>query len=71
MRFEATLTNWQSHRIIQQMLVQPGTTLKGQFVFIGRVAPQAKFLGLITNSNNNYSLTNRPRMEFKDLLIQR
>lgn len=52
--------------------VQPGTTLKGQFVFIGRVAPQATKLAIRMNyksySDNN---SNRPYMYFNDLIIQR
>ena len=52
--------------------VQPGTTIKGQFVFIGRLAPQAKFLGLVTNDKNpSYGPSNKPNMKLKDIIIKR
>ncbi|MFB2894273.1 hypothetical protein ACE1CI_15290 [Aerosakkonemataceae cyanobacterium BLCC-F50] len=54
--------------------IQPGTTLKGQFVFLGRVSPQATTLTIATNSNLPYWNTNTknfPRISFSNLLIQR
>lgn len=51
--------------------IQPGTTLKGQFVFIGRVSPKATNLSIATNSNQYSSLKNFPRVSFSNLLIQR
>lgn len=51
--------------------IQPGTTLKGQFVFIGRVSPKATNLSIATNSNQYFGLKNFPRVSFNNLLIQR
>ncbi|MCL1470130.1 hypothetical protein [Argonema antarcticum] len=52
--------------------IQPGTTMKGQFVFIGRLSPQAKFLGLISNQRNpSYGAKTKPQMELKDIIIKR
>lgn len=31
---------------ISQIQIEPGTTMKGQFVFIGRLSPEAKFISL-------------------------
>lgn len=46
--------------------ILPGTTLKGEFVFIGKVSPGAKFLNLITNNplGGNESLSQIPKMKF-------
>ena len=46
--------------------ILPGTTLKGEFIFIGKVSPQTKFLNLITNhqSGGNETLSQIPKMEF-------
>jgi hypothetical protein len=51
--------------------IQPGTTLKGQFVYIGRVSPKATNLTLTTNSNLYGDQKNFPRVSFTNLLIQR
>lgn len=54
--------------------IQPGTTLKGQFVFIGRVSPQATTLSISTNSSLyswSTNVKNFPRVTFSNLLIQR
>ncbi|MFB2939230.1 hypothetical protein ACE1B6_28595 [Aerosakkonemataceae cyanobacterium BLCC-F154] len=53
--------------------IQPGTTLKGQFVFVGRISPQATNLSIATNSSlPSYSrLKNFPYINFSNLLIQR
>lgn len=51
--------------------IQPGTTMKGQFVFIGRLSPQAKFLKLTTNSSASASYSTLPKLEFVDIPIQR
>ncbi|HEY9853232.1 MAG TPA: hypothetical protein V6D28_27420 [Leptolyngbyaceae cyanobacterium] len=52
--------------------VQPGTTMKGRFVFIGRLAPQASKLSLSMNYKS-YSDRNpsRPYLYFNDILVQR
>ncbi|MBE9227292.1 hypothetical protein IQ264_17845 [Phormidium sp. LEGE 05292] len=50
--------------------IQPGTTLKGQFVFIGRVSPKATNLDISTNSSQ-YGYKNFPRVSFSNVLIQR
>ncbi|RMH77020.1 MAG: hypothetical protein D6680_06635 [Cyanobacteria bacterium J007] len=52
------------------ILIQPGTTLQGQFVFIGRISPQANYLGLMTNSISA-NTRDYPRLEFKNMLIER
>ncbi len=46
--------------------ILPGTTLKGEFIFIGKVSPETKFLNLITNhqSGGNETLSQIPKMEF-------
>lgn len=46
--------------------ILPGTTLKGEFVFIGKVSPGAKFLNLITNNplGGNENLSQIPKMKF-------
>lgn len=54
-----------------KLIVQPGTTMNGQFVFIGRVPPQATFLGSIANSSKIPNMKQMPRIEFKDILIKR
>ena len=52
--------------------IQPGTTLKGQFVFIGRVAPTATKLSLLMNYRSySDSNPNRPYLYFSDIIIQR
>ncbi|MFB2838669.1 hypothetical protein [Floridanema evergladense] len=51
--------------------IQPGTTLKGQFVFIGRVSPKATNLSIATNSNQYFGLKNFPLVSFSNILIQR
>ena len=45
-----------------QIMIKPGTTLKGQFVFVGWLAPQAKALSLystIDSSGSSFYLFNR------------
>lgn len=46
--------------------ILPGTTLKGEFIFIGKVSPRAKFLNLITNhqSGGDEILSQIPKMKF-------
>ncbi|MEM9926493.1 MAG: hypothetical protein AAF915_22525 [Cyanobacteria bacterium P01_D01_bin.50] len=46
--------------------ILPGTTLKGEFVFIGKVSPGAKFLNLVTNNQlgGNESLSQIPKIKF-------
>lgn len=52
--------------------IQPGTTLKGQFVFIGRVSPKATSLSLSINPDYNYGdRKNFPRISFSNMPIQR
>ena len=52
--------------------IQPGTTLKGQFVFIGRLAQSATKLDLIMNyKSDSDSSPNRPYLYFDDIIIQR
>ena len=53
--------------------IQPGTTLKGNFVFIGRLSPKATNLSIATNSSlPSYDrLKNFPYVNFSNLLIQR
>jgi hypothetical protein len=51
--------------------IQPGTTLKGQFVFLGRLSPQATTLTLTTNSAWYGDRKNFPHVTFSNLLIQR
>lgn len=54
--------------------IQPGTTLKGKFVFVGRVSPQATNLSIATNSSLyswSTNIKNFPRISFSNLLIQR
>ncbi|MBD0392752.1 MAG: hypothetical protein ICV52_02435 [Microcoleus sp. C1-bin4] len=40
-----------------QILIKPGTTLKGQFVFVGWLQPKAKYLGLYSTINDGSSIT--------------
>ncbi|XWK91149.1 MAG: hypothetical protein U7127_14190 [Phormidium sp.] len=51
--------------------IQPGTTLKGQFVFLGRLSPKATNLTLTTNSSLYGDRKNFPHVTFNNLLIQR
>lgn len=51
--------------------IQPGTTLKGQFVFVGRVSPKASNLSISTNSSSYFNRKNFPLVSFSNLLIQR
>lgn len=51
--------------------IQPGTTLKGNFVFIGRLSPKATNLTLTTNSRLYGNEKNFPYVNFSNLLIQR
>ncbi|MGA9377316.1 MAG: hypothetical protein WBV73_00820 [Phormidium sp.] len=51
--------------------IQPGTTLKGQFVFVGRLSPKATNLTLTTNSRLYGNEKNFPYVNFSNLLIQR
>ncbi|MGB3761078.1 MAG: hypothetical protein WBA07_32685 [Rivularia sp. (in: cyanobacteria)] len=46
--------------------ILPATTLKGEFIFIGKVSPQTKFLNLITNyqSGGDETLSQIPKMKF-------
>ncbi len=46
--------------------ILPGTTLKGEFVFIGKVSPEVKSLNLITNyqSGGDETLSQIPKMKF-------
>lgn len=56
------------------LVIQPGTTLKGQFVFIGRLAPKATELTLYINASTpSYSQENaqRPNMRFQGIFIRR
>jgi hypothetical protein len=52
--------------------IKPGTTLKGQFVFLGRILPSATTITLTTNDkfggNQNFSAT--PKIEFVNIPIQ-
>ncbi|GAB4301986.1 MAG: hypothetical protein Fur0025_42530 [Oscillatoriaceae cyanobacterium] len=52
--------------------VEPGNTVKGQFVFIGRVAPKATELSLFTNAaNENDRNQQAPRLRFTEMFIRR
>ncbi|HIK12231.1 MAG TPA: hypothetical protein IGS52_18555 [Oscillatoriaceae cyanobacterium M33_DOE_052] len=52
--------------------VEPGNTVKGQFVFIGRLAPQATELSLYTNADNEYDRNSHaPRLSFAKMFIRR
>lgn len=54
--------------------IQPGTTTKGDFVFIGRLSPKATELTLFINASTpTYSQENaqRPNMRFTDIFIRR
>jgi hypothetical protein len=54
------------------IVIEPGTTLKGDFVFIGRLAPKATELTLYTNVDHNYNIdSKRPYMRFEDIFIRR
>lgn len=52
--------------------VEPGNTVKGQFVFIGRVAPKATELSLFTNAaNENDRNQQAPWLRFTEMFIRR
>ncbi|WP_199247998.1 hypothetical protein [[Phormidium] sp. ETS-05] len=52
--------------------VEPGNTVKGQFVFIGRLAPNATELSLFTNADNEYDRNSHaPRLRFEKMFIRR
>lgn len=56
------------------LVIQPGTTLRGKFVFIGRLAPKATELTLYINASTpSYSQENaqRPNMRFQGIFIRR
>ena len=46
--------------------ILPDTTLKGEFIFPGKVSPETKFLNLITNHQfgGNEDLSQIPKMKF-------
>ncbi|MEA5597560.1 hypothetical protein [Rivularia sp. UHCC 0363] len=46
--------------------ILPGTTLKGEFIFMGKVSPETKSLNLITNnqSGGDETLSQIPKMKF-------
>jgi len=46
---------------ISQVQIEPGTTMKGQLVFIGRLSPEAKFIGLKTKIKYNYNYSQPDR----------
>lgn len=54
--------------------IQPNTTMKGQFVFTGRISPKATELTLFINAKSSYGSdksADRPYMTFKDIFIRR
>ncbi len=52
--------------------IQPGSTVKGDFVFIGRLAPKATELTLYTNATNYSGINaNRPYIAVADIFIRR
>lgn len=52
--------------------IQPGTTMKGQFVFTGRVSPEATELTLFINAKSYEDKSEkRPYMTFEDIFIRR
>jgi hypothetical protein len=55
-----------------QIEIQPGTTLRGEFVFSGRMAPSATSFSLVTNnvSGSAQSYTNLPKMKVADIPVQ-
>ena len=56
------------------IVIEPGTTTKGDFVFIGRLSPKATELTLYTNAKSSYGTAKspeRPYMAFTDIFIRR
>lgn len=55
-----------------QIEIQPGTTLKGEFVFLGRMSRSATSFSLATNnmSGSDQSYTNLPKMTVADIPVQ-
>jgi hypothetical protein len=56
------------------IVIQPGTTVTGDFVFIGRLSPTATELTLYTNAKSSYGTAKspeRPYMAFTDIFIRR
>lgn len=50
--------------------IQPATTVKGQFVFMGRLSPNANKLAIVTNWKNTYT-AKRPHMRIDNIFIRR
>jgi hypothetical protein len=55
-----------------QIEIQPGTTLKGEFVFLGRMSPLATSFSLATNnmSGSDQSYSNLPKIRVADIPVQ-
>lgn len=55
-----------------QIEIQPGTTLKGEFVFLGRMSPSATSFSLATNnmSGSDQSYSNLPKIRVADIPVQ-
>ncbi|HIK12230.1 MAG TPA: hypothetical protein IGS52_18550 [Oscillatoriaceae cyanobacterium M33_DOE_052] len=51
--------------------IQPGTTLKGDFVFTGRLSPRANELTLYINSSSSRSDSQTPYITFDEMFIRR
>ncbi|NEQ24787.1 MAG: DUF4352 domain-containing protein [Microcoleus sp. SIO2G3] len=56
-----------------ELVVQPGTTLDGEFVFLGQIPASASSLTLTTNdkSSGNQANTANPKMVIANIPIQR
>lgn len=55
-----------------EITIESGTTLKGKFVFRGRIAPNANAMTLTTNSKfgNDASFSVKPEFNFGNIPIQ-
>jgi len=55
-----------------EITIQPGTTLKGQFVFKGRIAPNANSFTLTTNSKfgNSATFSTNPKFVISNIPVQ-
>ena len=53
-----------------EVIVKPEETLKGTFRFLGRIAPKARSLTLVTNDGNqNYTNTNKPYLAIANIPV--
>jgi hypothetical protein len=54
-----------------ELVIQPGTTLDGEFVFLGQIPASASSLTLVTNNRTGGNQANNPKMIIANIPLQR